>query len=125
MTAYEMRISDWSSDVCSSDLRPAGGTAAPGEGARLRPRGVPRAGADHLLPALVHRGRGGTRPLVRDRNAGRRDGAAVSRVAADRHRDRKVVVQGTSASVGVTLGGRRSIKQTNQTITNINNLSID
>src|SRR3546814_13556280 len=23
MTAYEMRISDWSSDVCSSDLRPA------------------------------------------------------------------------------------------------------
>src|SRR3546814_2724034 len=32
-TAYEMRISDWSSDVCSSDLgsapaRPAGGRAA-------------------------------------------------------------------------------------------------
>src|SRR3546814_9073832 len=24
-TAYEMRISDWSSDVCSSDLNPAGG----------------------------------------------------------------------------------------------------
>src|SRR3546814_2472570 len=24
-TAYEMRISDWSSDVCSSDLRPIGG----------------------------------------------------------------------------------------------------
>src|SRR3546814_1779994 len=23
-TAYEMRISDWSSDVCSSDLKPAG-----------------------------------------------------------------------------------------------------
>src|SRR3546814_1349028 len=23
-TAYEMRISDWSSDVCSSDLHPAG-----------------------------------------------------------------------------------------------------
>src|SRR3546814_7392060 len=23
-TAYEMRISDWSSDVCSSDLRPPG-----------------------------------------------------------------------------------------------------
>src|SRR3546814_7954188 len=30
-TAYEMRISDWSSDVCSSDLRrpaPAGGAGA-------------------------------------------------------------------------------------------------
>src|SRR3546814_1993514 len=24
-TAYEMRISDWSSDVCSSDLRPSRG----------------------------------------------------------------------------------------------------
>src|SRR3546814_13168284 len=30
MTAYEMRISDWSSDVCSSDLSP-----------RTRPREVP------------------------------------------------------------------------------------
>src|SRR3546814_10971282 len=27
-TAYEMRISDWSSDVCSSDLQDRGGTAA-------------------------------------------------------------------------------------------------
>src|SRR3546814_340234 len=33
-TAYEMRISDWSSDVCSSDLRTVGGlgdVAAPAE----------------------------------------------------------------------------------------------
>src|SRR3546814_1542584 len=43
-TAYEMRISDWSSDVCSSDLRPAhqgdmvhvGGAVGPLEGARQR-----------------------------------------------------------------------------------------
>src|SRR3546814_6095152 len=27
-TAYEMRISDWSSDVCSSDLTPAGRVGA-------------------------------------------------------------------------------------------------
>src|SRR3546814_2914788 len=27
-TAYEMRISDWSSDVCSSDLLPGGGIDA-------------------------------------------------------------------------------------------------
>src|SRR3546814_14101610 len=32
-TAYEMRISDWSSDVCSSDL-PAGATAPPHHRAR-------------------------------------------------------------------------------------------
>src|SRR3546814_7083343 len=31
-TAYEMRISDWSSDVCSSDLRPeTGGVDRPGQ----------------------------------------------------------------------------------------------
>src|SRR3546814_6846147 len=46
-TAYEMRISDWSSDVCSSDLRPRrgprrqedqgrAGDRARGRGARLR-----------------------------------------------------------------------------------------
>src|SRR3546814_12599705 len=41
-TAYEMRISDWSSDVCSSDLRggtpgrrPGGGAARGGTAARL------------------------------------------------------------------------------------------
>src|SRR3546814_1258146 len=38
-TAYEMRISDWSSDVCSSDLRAAGqpGAATPGPGGAARP----------------------------------------------------------------------------------------
>src|SRR3546814_2487357 len=42
-TAYEMRISDWSSDVCSSDLSPgedrehAGREQASGGNARLRP----------------------------------------------------------------------------------------
>src|SRR3546814_3053586 len=30
-TAYEMRISDWSSDVCSSDLRPDLMAAIPGQ----------------------------------------------------------------------------------------------
>src|SRR3546814_5617340 len=31
-TAYEMRISDWSSDVCSSDLGTGGGDETPGYG---------------------------------------------------------------------------------------------
>src|SRR3546814_1168165 len=49
-TAYEMRISDWSSDVCSSDLgtdcRPAAGRRQPGgghregSGSQEPPRGV-------------------------------------------------------------------------------------
>src|SRR3546814_20701753 len=54
-TAYELRISDWSSDVCSSDLRLLGGArlvhgagvAAGGGGARRRcgRRAVPGAAA--------------------------------------------------------------------------------
>src|SRR3546814_9141721 len=54
-TAYEMRISDWSSDVCSSDLgiagaRPSGGrpggrimwtTGGPVKRARTHPRNAP------------------------------------------------------------------------------------
>src|SRR3546814_18774606 len=44
MTAYEMRIIDWSSDVCSSDLPSSAGAPAPcrqaggGVQARFRPR---------------------------------------------------------------------------------------
>src|SRR3546814_9976724 len=37
-TAYEMRISDWSSDVCSSDLHPARGGGNLPVGLRGRPR---------------------------------------------------------------------------------------
>src|SRR3546814_10312813 len=49
-TAYEMRISDWSSDVCSSDL---GGVEPPIAGLRLRRRAAAqrqRQQANHLDP---------------------------------------------------------------------------
>src|SRR3546814_16425780 len=70
-TAYEMRISDWSSDVCSSDLTRtpgrgsvAGGAAGDGgrgrarnavAGPPVRPSGTLaelQTGVDHLLSAL-------------------------------------------------------------------------
>src|SRR3546814_3395849 len=38
-TAYEMRISDWSSNVCSSDLPPTNSPAAGMPLPRARPRG--------------------------------------------------------------------------------------
>src|SRR3546814_5250975 len=41
-TAYEMRISDWSSDVCSSDLHPAVLAEAGEEHLHLFARGVLR-----------------------------------------------------------------------------------
>src|SRR3546814_9728866 len=47
-TAYEMRISDWSSDVCSSDLQPCESC----NGARLKPDAlaVKIAGEDISIP---------------------------------------------------------------------------
>src|SRR3546814_17840516 len=81
-----MRISDWSADVCSSDLRwprPISGAAAENPGLRRSPR-------------LILRTRAQTKAV-------RRNGGLV---------DRKSVVSGTSVSVRVDLGGRRISKKT-------------
>src|SRR3546814_8208813 len=46
-TAYEMRISDWSSDVCSSDLTPSRRTAArisPGSAETMSSAAMPGSG---------------------------------------------------------------------------------
>src|SRR3546814_6865610 len=40
-TAYEMRISDWSSDVCSSDLKAIGSALAAATSSKLIDRSVP------------------------------------------------------------------------------------
>src|SRR3546814_11170837 len=49
-TAYEMRISDWSSDVCSSDLHPldAGGESPVREGVDGEGRGLPGLHLSHV-----------------------------------------------------------------------------
>src|SRR3546814_20427476 len=98
-----MRISDWSSDVCSSDLL-------------CRTRQDARRGGIVSLRSVAH-----------DRaDAGRDDGDAASRrsrrasrrrqrfarVAEQvRQRDRKSVVSGKRGSVRVNLGGRRITKK--------------
>src|SRR3546814_20602414 len=81
-TAYEMRISDWSSDVCSSDLR--AGAGRPVQARRLHRRRTVCAGR------------------ARQR-AGRRHRRCPP--------DRKSVVEGKSVSVRVDLGGRRILKK--------------
>src|SRR3546814_1053240 len=53
-TAYEMRISDWSSDVCSSDLPGAGGS-------RSSPRRVSQHGGARRSARLARTARGRTR----------------------------------------------------------------
>src|SRR3546814_5670530 len=51
-TAYELRISDWSSDVCSSDLLDVG--AAPGHVGRDRdPALAARLGDDMRFPIVI------------------------------------------------------------------------
>src|SRR3546814_11255212 len=86
-TAYGLRMSDWSSDVCSSDLA----------GALVPPRVE--------LPDLVHH------PSVVGIDAM----GAVVRVTREMPlQDQTCVVQGRSLSVRVELGGRRFIKKTQQ-----------
>src|SRR3546814_7617512 len=90
-TAYEMRISDWSSDVCSSDLASISRFSAGTLASAMR-----RASRSDLVartPVL---------PL-----SGPSDAGSVAR-------DRKSVVEGKSVSVRVDLGGRRNIKLKNR-----------
>src|SRR3546814_14013700 len=79
-TADEMRSSDWSSDVCSSDLGGCTGPHCGVEGDRLRRVEIAAGGQ--------WRGDAGSTPAV----------------------DRQRVVSGKSVSVRVDLGGRRIIK---------------
>src|SRR3546814_2370233 len=80
-TAYEMRISDWSSDVCSSDLqrRPFGEPVAALED---QPGGAV-AGEDLALL-------GGEQPRQHDAAAGREVAPQVAGHAAERSEERRV-----------------------------------
>src|SRR3546814_11611827 len=89
-----MRISDWSSDVCSSDL---GGSARAGWRA-------PGPRAAEPAPALP------PAPDRRDRPAGRA-GRRAFRRRPRRGKDRKSVVWGKSVSGRVDSGGGRIIKK--------------
>src|SRR3546814_4365751 len=99
-TAYELRISDWSADVCSSDLRP------PAAGGRLT------GGCRHAQLRGLRRGPGNRGP-----EGAEADGTAAPQPHAlllpgrGRAADaRKSVVSGKRVSVRVDLGGRRIIK---------------
>src|SRR3546814_17819372 len=95
-----MRISDWSSDVCSSDLRAGNlGWAAGEEQTVARGRSH---GADVGIDANVG-------PLV---EPARRRGLETAGKVATVITDRKSVVEGKSVSRRVDLGGGRNIKTT-------------
>src|SRR3546814_12641189 len=93
-----MRISDWSSDVCSSDLTKSSCTPPP-------------SGADLTLTSSIGVGEGyGETGLFGGAAGLRRAGAGGVQRIEERH-DRKSVVYGKSVSVRVALGGRRIIKK--------------
>src|SRR3546814_16471129 len=103
-TAYEMRISDWSSDVCSSDLLQEALDllwAHPQVRAELQQLlAVLDAQVDHLHAPLA------THPDVPLQVHGRY--SRIEILAAFRSEERRV---GKSVSVRVDLGGRRIIKK--------------
>src|SRR3546814_13099935 len=121
-TAYEMRISDWSSDVCSSDLpRVDPGLARGGEGVLARI-------GEQFLDRLPERLGRGQRILVGGMGnvgLGREDRLLVGRGCAGRRRrqrhpvdrrgqDRKCVVEGKNVSIRLDLGGCSLITKKNK-----------
>src|SRR3546814_15334976 len=130
-----MRISDWSSDVCSSDLQPQVVGAA-----RVRReliallQDVHRRGdlllvvCAHFLPADRHRRVADTAQhavrglglLARQHREARRCAERAEQRGLARALDRKSVVWGKSVAVRVDIGGRRIIKK-KKTKKNYNN----
>src|SRR3546814_20203697 len=108
-----MRISDWSSDVCSSDLRDGLAGRVGDELAADFPRRVGRP----VVQARELRARFRVGVLDAQRAAAvahdHRDQALalVETEHARGFRDRKSVVSGKSVSVRVDLGGRRILKK--------------
>src|SRR3546814_14662360 len=112
-----MRISDWSSDVCSSDLcsagdgvpSDAGSIPATSTNAKGHPRGWPFFGSLRSLPyrSLFLYERTGTKVISTRRFSARPGSVWLLAIG----RDRQSVVRGTSGAVRVDLGGRRIIKK--------------
>src|SRR3546814_15661448 len=116
MPAYGLRISDWSSDVCSSDLLGAEQTDAVGTGLAQVGHVLAQARVDlHIDPLAIPR----YRLDVAQCGIGGLPFAALGKARVERldhagrrahHRrgDRKSVVSGTSVAVRVDFGGRRT-----------------
>src|SRR3546814_12619323 len=105
-----MRISDWSSDVCSSDLCKYGANGVAMSLVRIRPGGerCQQPGRVQSRRATMQSAISPSFSLRRQRlgpSAGHYDDAWAERLA-----DRKSVVLGKSVSVRVDLGGRRILK---------------
>src|SRR3546814_11892708 len=108
-TAYEMRISDWISDVCSSDLTVRSSLAAYTLHDNVENL-VVVGGGDGAGNAIDNQLSGDAGDNILD------GGDGIDTVMLDGAiTDRTSVVEGQSVSVRVDLGGRRIIKKKHQT----------
>src|SRR3546814_21034105 len=110
-----MRISDWSSDVCSADLHRVQAGHGPSPGAGADRVGIVQ--IDDMADAVagmvaLHIGAGSGQHAGPGRMAG--PGLGPGEAVAG---DRKSVLEGKRVSVRVALGGRRQIKQKRKTST--------
>src|SRR3546814_16470069 len=110
-TAYEMRISDWSSDVCSSDLFEDPDTYRR-LGDRLR--------QDNRGNAIFYLA---TAPRFFGPIVERLAAAGLTAEGEGCFRDRKSVVSGKSGYVRVDLGGGRSSKKKKTNKTELHNIT--
>src|SRR3546814_19065192 len=94
-----MRISDWSSDVCSSDLEMALGAVE-----ITLAEDATRSDRDLRLADVIARAQRVAFGIEEDQHA-------IALIIVEDEIDRKSVVWGKSVAVSVDLGGRRIIKQ--------------
>src|SRR3546814_16214526 len=110
-----MRISDWSSDVCSSDLPPASrpAVAASSSGAApVRAFSIEKENRKRLtFSRKKQRGAAWTRRPGDAAASGRSSPSAAMPRSTNWCRDRKSVVEGQSVSGRVALGGRQILKK--------------
>src|SRR3546814_12034189 len=105
-----MRISDWSSDVCSSDLT-TGESPTVSHDEHKRVVELCVEAANGRVPVIAGTGSNSTAEAI--------DFTAHAKQAGDDAADRKSVVEGKSVSVRVDLGGRRIINTKKKKHTNM------
>src|SRR3546814_14983063 len=109
-----MRISDWSSDVCSSDLPRNAPSARNGGWFRHCRTGQWRPLRYFPASHRLNRTKGEDEGASYAHLCGQAVDKARNSMAPDTRPDRKSVVRGKSVSVRVVLGGRGVIKQKNK-----------
>src|SRR3546814_18916822 len=128
-TAYEMRISDWSSDVCSSDLTRKSqrvGQILPCPGCSIK---LTRFRRKDTQPFFGIASKSHGKAIIRGRNdlhmLLKHRARIIALAACDLYhgKDRKSVVEGKSVLVCVDLGGGTIIKKTTMITTIVTQVS--